>query len=117
MGSVFVYEIFIETLCKSDILFHMKKEKKKITLETIDAKFDYLGHKLDTKFNYLDKKIDSFKEYTKTGFEFMFNNLVTKTEFNDRMDDLESQIGPHNRRIDRLEDKVRVISTKIGLDK
>ncbi len=87
----------------------------------IDSNFDTLDKKIDSKFTYLDKKIDTtankiiddLTEVIKDSMSIM----VTRTEFNERIDDLEAQIGPQGRRLDRLEDKVRKISAKVGLDK
>ena len=57
---------------------------------TIDKRFDAM----DTRFDTMDTR---------------FNTMDI------RFDDLEAELSPHGRRLDRLEDKVRQISTKIGL--
>lgn len=84
--------------------FHMKMKKQKVTLEK------------------LSESVDDLTEIVKEGFGKVYQDMVTKTEFNEfrqeangRFDDLEIQVGPQGRRLDRLEDKVRQISVKVGL--
>ena len=83
------------------------KKTKKITLETISESLNDVAEAVRS----------------------IIANMVTKKEFNERLsnvdkrfdamderfDDLEAEVSPHGRRLDRLEDKVRQINTKIGL--
>jgi len=90
------------------------KKRQKYTLAKLGKKVDILSTKIDTIATNLNDLTEITKEVA--------NQMVTKTELNEfkheaheRFDDLEAQVGPHSRKIDRLEDKVRIINTKIGL--
>ena len=92
----------------SDILVDMRNSK--ITLNTLaDTIIGDITKVMGESFAKVYEKLDEF--VTKKEFsEF-------RGEVNERFDDVEVQIGPQSRRLDRLEDKVRQISTKVELDK
>jgi hypothetical protein len=79
--------------------------------------------KLNVTLESVGQSVDDLTEIVKTGFDNVFEKMVTKEEFHirldkvdERLDDIEAQVGPHSRRIDRLEDKVQKINTKLGLN-
>jgi hypothetical protein len=76
-------------------------------MKNLEAKVDNLAVKVDT----LSTNLDDLAEIVKV----IADKMVTKEEFNDRFDKLEFRIGGHDNRISNLEDKIYLISKKIGL--
>lgn len=72
---------------------------------------------LEKKIDSLAQSIEDLAIITKQGFD----QCATKDELREieyRLDRIENiSIGSHERRIENLEDKVLVISTKMGLKK
>ncbi len=68
------------------------------------------------KVKTIDEKIEELAVITQRGFAVTATKEDVK-EIIDRLDKIEFRINTHDRRVDNLEDKVRVISTKIGLQK
>jgi len=66
----------------------------------------------------VEEKIDDLAAMTQRGFVAVATDLrELEKRMNDRFDRLEFHMTAHERRIEILEDKVRIISTKIGLRK
>lgn len=66
--------------------------------------------------------IENLAGMVKNGFDNItdrFDNRITGLEkqMNERFDQLEFKIGGHDNRISNLEDKVLIISKKVGLSK
>jgi hypothetical protein len=83
----------------------------KPTLETISESVNDILEVVKTIMNTMATKTElyEFKVETTERFEKI------DEKFSNRFDDLEYHVAPYGRRLDRLEDKVRQISTKIGL--
>lgn len=82
---------------------------------------------LERRMGGLEKRIDriegSIKDLVTTVEDLAisvkngFDQMVTKEEFNERMDRVEFRYNGHDRRIEILEDKVGIINRKIGLSR
>ncbi|MBX4198311.1 hypothetical protein KW782_03185 [Candidatus Parcubacteria bacterium] len=89
---------------------------KEVTLENVAEKVDSITKSIDKmaivldsvaeKQEHFDKKLDGFTEIMVDRFDGVY----------DRLDKIEFNTSGQERRISTLEDKVRIISTKIGLD-
>ena len=66
------------------------------------------------KTKTIDEKIDDLAAMTQRGFADVHAEIK---EVQETVDRIEFRVNSHDRRIDILEDKVRVISTKVGLQK
>ncbi len=76
-------------------------------IKTIDDKIDDLAAMTQRGFSELESKM--FK-----GFANVHEEIK---EVKETVDRIEYRVNTHDRRIENLEDKVRVIGTKIGLQK
>ena len=68
----------------------------------------------------LSQTVEDLAISVKNGFDSVyekFKEVVTIDVFSERMDRLEFRFNEHDRRIDNLEDKVGLISRKIGLSR
>ena len=84
--------------------------KKKTTEELIEnlARMTQIGFSaVDARFDKMEIRFDKM--------DARFNKM--EKEFGERFDRLEFHMMTHERRIEILEDKVRLISTKVGLKK
>lgn len=68
---------------------------------------------LEKRMNRLEDLIENLAISIKN----VLDQMVTKEEFNDRMDRVEFRYNGHDRRIEILEDKVGIINRKIGLSR
>ena len=73
------------------------------------------------KVKTIDEKIEELAVITQRGFTDVDKKLEVLSsdlkEVKETVDRIEYRVNTHDRRIENLEDKVRVISTKIGLQK
>lgn len=82
---------------------------------------DSLEAKMEAGFTDLSSQIESLVISVK----YSFDQMVTKDEFNEKMEGVDRRfdrienisIGGHERRIDNLEDDMRLVKTKVGLKK
>ncbi len=92
------------------------------TVNALDVKLENLTSTvgvLSVKLDDLTSTVDGLAISVKNGFD----QMVTKDEFEERMDGVNNRldrienisIGGHERRIDNLEDDIRLIKTKVGL--
>lgn len=68
----------------------------------------------------LNQSLEDLAISVKRGFDAVyekFDEMVTIAVFNERMDRVEFRFNEHDRRLDNLEDKVGLISRKIGLSR
>lgn len=101
----------------------MKKSNSKMTSENVSKKVDVLNKAVTN----LVKAVDKLAESTAHGFSEVgskLKNLEEKVatkkevkEITDRLDRIEFHMNTHERRIEILEDKMRMVSVKIGLRK
>lgn len=93
-------------------------EKRFETLESkfgsLESKFDSFETTMDKRFDALeekfDRRIDDLAIITKEGFDRVDARFEKVDERFDRIENI--SIGGHARRLDNLEDRVRVIETK-----
>lgn len=105
----------------------MKKKvvTKSMTMDSLGLKIDNLASSTDSKINKLSNLVESLAISTAKGFANTASkddlNSVKK-EFkneiktvNDRLDNIDFRLGriesDHSRRLDNLEDKIRIFST------
>ncbi|MSU55072.1 MAG: hypothetical protein EXS46_00855 [Candidatus Taylorbacteria bacterium] len=77
------------------------------------------------KVKTIDEKIEELAVITQRGFSDLESKMVKGfanvheeiKEVKETVDRIEYRVNTHDRRIENLEDKVRVISTKVGLQK
>lgn len=75
------------------------------------------------KVKTIEEKIDDLAAMTARGFsdiEKQMTTIATKDDLKEvtaRLDRIEFHMNTHERRIEMLEDKMRIVSTKIGLKK
>ena len=73
------------------------------------------------KVKTIDEKIEELAVITQRGFTDVDKKLEVLSsdlkEVKETVDRIEYRVNTHDRRIENLEDKVRVISTKVGLQK
>ncbi len=89
------------------------------TLETLEKRIDgleqTLEQKIDTRFDELAIMIKDSFEHVEERFEGIDNRL---DKIDDRFDRIENvSIGGHERRIEHLEDRMRIVETKSKLRK
>ena len=99
------------------ILSQMKKKiTKKITLGNVGQKLDIVANNLDAFALMTKRGFDEVRSEMKTGFIDVRSEMkIGFKEVNDRLDDIDNRLSKiennHGRRLDNLEDKVRIFAT------
>ncbi len=92
----------------------MTKGKKSVEelITTLSSSIDKRFDSVDNNFKHVDKLIDGLAISMKNGFDRVDKQLV---EIGNHLDKVEFNTNGLDNRVSTLEDRMRVVSTKLGL--
>ncbi len=87
------------------------KEKK-----TTNQMIEDLAISVQKGFLGVDKKLEEIRQEMEYGFKEARQEMKTGfKEVNERLDRIESTVNSHDNRLDKLEDSMLVVKTKVGI--